>query len=50
MKEKMPKRTSVTRKKEKTLPRHKPMNDGLTLHLPANASGDCKMKLMLIYH
>ncbi|XP_061126126.1 tigger transposable element-derived protein 1-like [Syngnathus typhle] len=46
---KMPKRTYLTRE-EKSLPGHKPMKDRLTLLLCANASGDCKVKPLLVYH
>ncbi|XP_061672523.1 tigger transposable element-derived protein 1-like [Syngnathoides biaculeatus] len=46
---KMPKRTSLT-KEEKARPGHKPMKDKLTLLLCANASGDCQMKPLLVYH
>ncbi|GCC25540.1 hypothetical protein chiPu_0003951 [Chiloscyllium punctatum] len=35
---------------EKALPRHKPMKDRLTLLLCMNASGDCKIKPLLVYH
>ncbi|XP_035230094.1 tigger transposable element-derived protein 1-like [Stegodyphus dumicola] len=46
---KMAKRTYITQE-EKSLPGHKPMKDGLTLLLCANASEDCKIKLLLVYH
>ncbi|XP_043545284.1 tigger transposable element-derived protein 1-like [Chiloscyllium plagiosum] len=46
---KMPKRTYITQEK-KTLPDHKQMKDRLTLLLCANASGDCKIKPLLVYH
>nr|XP_053637938.1 tigger transposable element-derived protein 1-like [Cherax quadricarinatus] len=46
---KMPKRTYITQE-EKGLPGHKPMKDRLTLMLCANASGDFKVKLLLVYH
>lgn len=46
---KMPKRTYIT-KEEKLLPGHKPMKDRLTLLLCANASGDFKIKPLLVYH
>lgn len=45
----MPKRTFITQE-EKALPGHKPMKDRLTLLFCANASGDCKMTPMLVYH
>ncbi|XP_045609751.2 tigger transposable element-derived protein 1 [Procambarus clarkii] len=46
---KMPKRTYIT-KEEKALPGHKPMKDRLTLVLCGNASGDLKIKPLLVYH
>ncbi|XP_064109958.1 tigger transposable element-derived protein 1-like [Macrobrachium nipponense] len=46
---KMPCRTYIT-EEEKKLPRHKPMKDRLTLALCSNASGDCKVKPLLMYH
>jgi len=46
---KMPRRTYITAE-EKKLPGHKPMKDRLTLALCANASGDCKIKPLLVYH
>ncbi|XP_023210348.1 tigger transposable element-derived protein 1-like [Centruroides sculpturatus] len=46
---KMPNRTFIT-KEEKTLPGHKPMKDRLTLLFAANASGDLKIKPLLVYH
>ncbi|XP_019721512.1 tigger transposable element-derived protein 1-like [Hippocampus comes] len=46
---KMPKRTSLT-KEEKARPGHKPMKDKFTLLLCANASGDCQLKPLLVYH
>lgn len=46
---KLPNRTYIT-KEEKCLPGHKPMKDRLTLLLCANASGDCKIKPLLVYH
>ncbi|XP_068250614.1 tigger transposable element-derived protein 1-like [Palaemon carinicauda] len=46
---KMPRRTFITAE-EKTVPGHKPMKDRLTLLLCANASGDCKIKPLLVYH
>ena len=46
---KMPRRTFITAD-EKKQPGHKPMKDRLTLALCANASGDCKIKPLLVYH
>uniref|UniRef100_UPI00358F173F tigger transposable element-derived protein 1-like n=1 Tax=Myxine glutinosa TaxID=7769 RepID=UPI00358F173F len=46
---KMPRRTYIM-KEEKSVPGHKPMKDRLTLLLCANASGDCKIKPLLVYH
>jgi hypothetical protein len=46
---KMPKRTYITRE-EKALPGHKPMKDRLTLLLCGNASGNFKVKPLLVYH
>ncbi|GCC23957.1 hypothetical protein chiPu_0002355 [Chiloscyllium punctatum] len=46
---KMPWRTYIT-KEEKSLRGHKPMKDRLTLLLCGNASGDCKIKPLLVYH
>ena len=46
---KMPRRTYITQEEQK-LPGHKPMKDRLTLALCANASGDCKVKPLLVYH
>ena len=46
---KMPRRTFITAE-EKHMPGHKPMKDRLTLALCANASGDCKVKPLLVYH
>nr|KAF6463386.1 tigger transposable element derived 1 [Molossus molossus] len=46
---KMPKRTYITQE-EKSLPGHKPMKDRLTLLLCGNASGDFKLKPLLVYH
>ncbi|XP_064092987.1 tigger transposable element-derived protein 1-like isoform X3 [Macrobrachium nipponense] len=46
---KMPSRTYIT-EEEKKLPGHKPMKDRLTLALCSNASGDCKVKPLLVYH
>ncbi|XP_028658934.2 tigger transposable element-derived protein 1-like [Erpetoichthys calabaricus] len=46
---KMPNRTYITQE-EKALPGHKPVKDRLTLLFCGNASGDCKLKPLLIYH
>lgn len=46
---KMPKRTYITME-EASLPGHKPMKDRLTLLLGANASGDFKLRPMVVYH
>ncbi|UYV74713.1 hypothetical protein LAZ67_12000658 [Cordylochernes scorpioides] len=46
---KMPNRTYITAE-EKMMPGHKPMKGRLTLALCANASGDCKIKPLLVYH
>ncbi|XP_051784390.1 tigger transposable element-derived protein 1-like [Erpetoichthys calabaricus] len=46
---KMPRRTYITAE-EKRIPGHKPMKDRLTLALCANASSDCKIKPLLVYH
>ncbi|XP_043263000.1 tigger transposable element-derived protein 1-like [Colletes gigas] len=46
---KMPKRTYITAE-ENALPGHKPIKDRLTLLFCANASGDLKIKPLLIYH
>jgi len=46
----MPKRTYIT-KEEKFMPGYnKPMKDRITLLFCANASGDLKIKPMLVYH
>nr|XP_053650562.1 tigger transposable element-derived protein 1-like [Cherax quadricarinatus] len=45
----MPKRIFITQE-EKALPEHKPMKDRLTLLFCANASGDFKVKPLLVYH
>ncbi|GFR20794.1 tigger transposable element-derived protein 1 [Trichonephila clavata] len=45
----MPNRTYITAE-EKIMPGPKPMKDRLTLALCANASGDCKIKPLLVYH
>jgi hypothetical protein len=47
--EKMPKRTYITAE-ENAMLGHKPMKDRLTLLLCANASGDFKVKPLLVYH
>ncbi|XP_035228349.1 tigger transposable element-derived protein 1-like [Stegodyphus dumicola] len=44
----MPNLTYIT-KDEKSVPGHKPMKDRLTLFLGANASGDMKLKPLLVY-
>ena len=44
----MPNPTYIT-KDEKSVPGHKPMKDRLTLLLGANASGDMKLKPLLVY-
>ena len=46
---KLPNRTCIT-KEQKSLPGHKPIKDRLTLLLCGNASGDFKVKSMLVYH
>jgi hypothetical protein len=46
---KTPNRTYITQE-EKALARHKPMKARLTLLFCGNASGDCKLKPLLIYH
>ena len=45
----MPNRTYITKDK-KSLLGHKPMKDRLTVLLGANASGDMKLKPLLVYH
>jgi hypothetical protein len=45
----MPKRTFIT-KEEKCMPGYRPMRDTITLLFCANASGDLKIKPMLVYH
>ncbi|XP_063293602.1 tigger transposable element-derived protein 1-like [Pelobates fuscus] len=45
----MPKRTFIT-EEETSLPGHKPMKDRLTLLFCANASGDLKIRPLLVYH
>ncbi|XP_068087415.1 tyrosine-protein kinase Fyn isoform X1 [Hyperolius riggenbachi] len=46
---KMPKRTYIAAE-EKAIPGHKPMKDRLTLLFCANASGDFKVKPLLVYY
>jgi len=46
---KMPRRTYIT-EEEKALPGHEPMKDRLALLLCGNASGDFKIKPLLVYH
>ncbi|XP_069167432.1 tigger transposable element-derived protein 1-like [Procambarus clarkii] len=46
---KLTKRTYITQE-EQSLPGHKQMKDRLTLVQCANASGDCKVKPLLVYH
>lgn len=45
----MPANMYIT-KEEKKMPGHKLMKDRLTLLLCADASGDCKIKPLLVYH
>ena len=45
----MPNRTNIM-KEEKSMPAHKPVKDRITILVCANASGDCKIKPMVIYH
>ncbi|KII69328.1 Tigger transposable element-derived protein 1 [Thelohanellus kitauei] len=45
----MPNRTYIT-VEENMMSGHKPINDRYTLALCANASGDCKVKPLLVYH
>ncbi|XP_026464559.1 tigger transposable element-derived protein 1-like [Ctenocephalides felis] len=45
----LPNRTYITIE-EKSMPGYHPMNDRLTLALCANASGDYKIKPLLVYH
>ena len=46
---KMPSKTYIMAE-EKKMPGHKPMKDRLTLALCANASGNCKVKPLLVYY
>ena len=46
---KLPNRTFIT-EEVKASPGHKPMKDRLTLLMCGNASGDLKMKPLLVYH
>nr|XP_033816160.1 tigger transposable element-derived protein 1-like [Geotrypetes seraphini] len=46
---KMPRRTYIS-EEEKSVPGHKPMKDRLTLLVCCNASEDCKIKSLLVYH
>ncbi|XP_068232090.1 tigger transposable element-derived protein 1-like [Palaemon carinicauda] len=46
---KMPRRTYITQE-EKSMPGYIPTKDRFTLLLCGNASGDCKIKPLLIYH
>ncbi|XP_069961022.1 tigger transposable element-derived protein 1-like [Cherax quadricarinatus] len=46
---KMPKKTFIAQE-EKAMPGHKPMKDRLTLMFCANASGDFKVKPLLVYY
>ena len=45
----LPNRTNIS-KEEKSMPVLKPMNNMITISVCANASGDCKIKPMAIYH
>ena len=47
--EKMSNRTYIS-KQERSMPGHKLIKDRITTLLCANASGDCKIKPMVIYH
>ena len=46
---KMPNRNNIT-KEEKFMPGHNPMKDRITILVCVNASGDCKINPMVIYH
>ena len=46
---KLPRKTYITQE-EKGLLGHKPIKDRLTLLLCTNASGDCRIKPLLVYH
>ena len=46
---KMPNRSYIT-KEEKSMPGHKPTKDRITILVCANASGDWKIKPMVIFH
>ena len=46
---KLPRKTYITQE-EKGLPGHKPIKDRLTLLLCTNASGDCRIKPLLVYY
>lgn len=46
---KMPSKTDITTE-EKKMPGHKPMKDRLILAVCANASGNCMVKLLFVYH
>ena len=46
---KVPNWTYIT-KEEKSIPGHKPIKDRITIFVCANASGDCRINPMVIYH